>query len=327
MKAAVLGASGFVGRAVADALRRNAIIVVPVPAPRIAAEQLTTPQSWLTSAAAERDVRELESALTGSDVVVNCAGLATPGAPASAAMDGANALLPSVVHEIAARTGISRMVHVSSAAVQGDRDVLDETEECTPFSPYGAAKSDGERYLLACSGAGPSVTILRPTSVHGAGRATSASLARLARSHLSSVAGKGRRHSPQVLVQNVGQAVAMLLAEQADIPSIVLQPSEGHTTRSVLEVLGMGREPHQVPDRVARGFVRTARVAGRSSRTSAARRRLSMLWFGQDQVPGWLQEHGFVPTADRQVWHDLGLALSQEDSTARRAEQATQENR
>lgn len=321
MKVGVLGASGFVGAAVAEALCQSGIAVLDVAAPRISARCGTTPDSWLANEAPGSAMAELEHSLAGADAVVNCAGLATPGAPASAALYGANAVLPSVVHEAARRLGIPRMVHLSSAAVQGDRPILDETEERTPCTPYGATKSDGERFLQACRRGGPAVTILRPTSVHGPERATSASLARLAQSPFSSVAGLGLRHSPQVLVQNVGYSVALLLTADVEAPPIVLQPSEGHTTRSILTVLGMGREPRRVPERVALLMLAYARTtAGRSSQITAARRRLSMLWFGQEQVPGWLHERGFVPLAGREAWEELALALSQQRADVGRAD-------
>ncbi len=320
MKAAVLGASGFVGAAVTDALFRSSITVIPVAAPRIVAGSQMTPESWLADEAAGAAMSELVQALAGADVVVNCAGLATPGAPASAALYGANALLPSVVHQAARRAGIPRMVHLSSAAVQGDRAVLDETENRAPCTPYGVAKGDGERLLLARARVGPAVTVLRPTSVHGPGRATSASLARLARSRLSSVAGMGSRHSPQVLVQNVGYCVGLLLAEGLDLPPIVLQPSEGHTTRSVLKVLGMGREPVHVPAPFARAFLASAHLADHSGHMTATRRRLSMLWLGQEQVPGWFYERGFVPVAGRPAWDELALTLASEQPASHQAD-------
>jgi UDP-glucose 4-epimerase len=185
--------------------------------------------------------------------------------------------------------------------------VLDETEDFSPLSPYARAKATAER-LLMC-GHPQGITIFRPTSVHGVGRPTTVQLARFARSPLSSVAGPGEWASPQVLVQNVGSAVAFLAACASEPPFVVLQPSENHTARSVLRVLGMGHEPRHIPVSVARGVLAAASLGTFDPRVSASKRRLKMLWFGQQQDAGWLASQGLTPAAGEDGWAALARSL------------------
>ena len=308
MNVGVLGAGGFVGTAVKRALQQAGTSVTSIAAPRISRPRGTVPERGEGMSSTVDAIAALEESLRGCAAVVNCAGIAMPGAGASLALYGANALLPIVVREACSRAGVSRFIHVSSAAVQGDRDILDETEDVTPMTPYARSKAAGERLLLRGNREG--VTIFRPTSVHGSARIVTARLARLARSPLSSVAGSGEWASPQVLVQNVGSAVAYLAVCSSAPPAIVLQPSEGQTAKSVLCVLGLGREPHHLPEHLAYAVLAAAALATFNPQLSAARRRLHMLWFGQQQTVGWLSSQGFAPPAGADAWSRLASDLT-----------------
>ena len=91
-----------------------------------------------------RSEPDLAAAFAGVQVVVNAAGLATPGGTDSPALRGANALLPLVVADAADAAGVQRFVHLSSAAVQGHRPFLDESSHVQPFSAYSRSKALGE---------------------------------------------------------------------------------------------------------------------------------------------------------------------------------------
>jgi nucleoside-diphosphate-sugar epimerase len=309
-----------VGTAVVLALRELGAEVIPIPTPRVSVAWGSQLGDWQQVAGSASVLTPLVAALRSSEAVVNCAGIANPGAVASPALYGANALVPILLWEACRRADVARFVHVSSAAVQGDREILDESEAVSPLTPYATSKAAGERLLRASNPQG--VTIIRPTSVHGHDRPLTARLARFARSRFSSVAGSGDRTSPQVLVQNVGSAVARL-ASCADVPPpIVLQPAEGQTVRSVLRVLGLGREPRHVPEYLARAVLAATGVASSDPRLASARRRLQILWFGQGQSAGWLASQGFTPPAGADGWVTLAAALAERgslDSTRRHA--------
>lgn len=93
-------------------------------------------------------IDSLADAFAGAHVIVNAAGLAAPNMQDLPALVGANALLPAVIAIAAQRTGVRRMIHLSSAAVQGAKPVLDATEYTEPFSAYSFSKALGEECLL-----------------------------------------------------------------------------------------------------------------------------------------------------------------------------------
>ncbi len=294
---AVVGATGFVGRAIAHQLAIAGWRVVRVRAPHISSE-LRELQSLLVELPEhEAHVTNMQQLIRGCDVVVMAAGLATPDAPDSDALTGANALLPVLVARAALRAGCFGIVHISSAAVQGRVRTLDETEARSPFSPYSASKALGEDALLEVSRrVGLRACVFRATSVHGAGRRATHALRRVARSPLSSVASPGSAATPLVSVAGLAKAVVFLLDRLDVAPPIVLQPAEGATTRSVLVAAG-GREPLLIPAPLARALVDVGyRVIGRiQPRAKGLVRRVELMWFGQGQEPGWLQRRGFVP--------------------------------
>jgi nucleoside-diphosphate-sugar epimerase len=298
---AVTGAGGFVGSALVAALRAAGDEVVTVHAPRLTADPAGTPADLAAVAAAHPAVDRLAEALAGADVVVNAAGVATPDAPASPGLTGANALLPAVLAVACAHAGAGRFLHVSSAAVQGRRRVLDESPETDPFSPYSAAKAAGEAALARVDPRPSSVVTVRPTSVHGPGRPATARLARFASSRLASVAGRGTR--PSVVCHVADVAALLRFAGLAEAPPpIVLQPWSGTTTAGVLRSVSGGREPRHVPTPLAYAAVGLGHAAAALARPVAPGlagvvRRVEVLWLGQRQVPGWAAGAGFTAPA------------------------------
>ena len=302
---AVLGASGFLGQAIVAELRGRGAHVRAVTAPRlrVSPERLERGPSCVD----ERAVEELSGRLDVADVIVNAAGMADSGGADTDGLFGANALLPLMAARAGARASGRRLVHISSIAVQGDGD-LDESPRAQPFSPYSRSRAAGEQLLLA--DAGIQTVIFRPTSVHGAGRAVTRTLVRLARSPLSCVAGTGNAPTPQVLVTDVAAAVAELALRPDPVPRIALQPANGMTTGLLLRLLG-GCEPRRVPERFARTAMRGLRSFGsRSPMLTAHARRMEMMLFGRRQVPGWLAEQGCVPPLVPQAWQRLAADIA-----------------
>jgi nucleoside-diphosphate-sugar epimerase len=296
----VLGASGFVGRAVVEALDGHDVL--PVRTPRLTTSARTS-VALIEQAAEHPAVTELATAFVGCDVVVNAAG--DPDA-SSLDLDGlyaANALIPRVALVASAVAGVPRFVHVSSAVVQNDKPVLDQSEDLRPFSPYSAAKVAGEQVLR--DGLPPGVTVVRyrPPSVHAPGRRVTRMIARIARSPMATVAGPGDSPSPQAQLPNVAAAVAFLATTDLTPPAVVVHPSEGVTTGGLMRDLSGGREPRHLPPVLARLVVRMAKLAGRVHRPTAANaRRVELLWFGQGQSASWLDDSGFVPPVGPEGW-------------------------
>jgi UDP-glucose 4-epimerase len=300
---AVLGSTGFIGRAVTAELRSRQVEVRPVLAPRLLWPLGQVPGTDGVPAHFRQDVvAPLSQRLADADVVVNAAGVADPASPDTPALYGANSLLPVLLAQACALVGVGRLIHISSAAVQGE-GVLDETTRTTPFSPYSRSRALGEHLLLA----EPNIdkVIFRPTSVHGTGRAVTRSLVRFARSPMSCTAGDGSAPTPQVLVEDVADAVTHLALAWGPVPPIVLQPHNGMTTGLLLRLLG-ARKPWHLPHRIARPALSGLRVCAKSSpRAQANARRIDMLLFGRRQVPGWLAERGAIPTLRPETWQRL----------------------
>ena len=243
-RAAVLGASGFVGTAVCVELALRDWDVTTVRTCSFRAERH---QSHGAPRERAEIIERLTVALEGVDAVVNTAGVARPTGRDLRDMTAANAMLPRLIAEACVLAGVRRLVHVSSAAVQGDLCRLDESANYRADSPYAQSKMLGEQALLATPMARtPGCTvILRPTSVHGANRAVTRRLIRLGRWPLACVIAPGLSPTPQVLVDNVGAAAEYLCRAHLTPPPIVLQPWEGWTTGGFLQLLS-GRWPCQI---------------------------------------------------------------------------------
>lgn len=293
----VLGATGFVGSAVVSALQARNVAVLPVKSPRLL-PPLSTPKR-------EVAIETLAAELSGCRAVINAAGLAEAAGNDHRGLQGANAVLPEIVATVASGMGI-RLVHVSSAAVQGSRAELDSSRDLAPFSPYSRSKADGEAAVLASQA---KAVVFRPPGVHGMDRRVTRTIARLASGPASSVAGDGRRPSANALIANVGDAIAHLATTSSSPPAIVHHPFEGLTTGILLHRLG-GKEPHHVPFPIARFGLLFARWIGYAfPPLMAYSRRLEMLWFGQRQAPSWLTADGWAPPHGLEEWTRMGETL------------------
>lgn len=295
---AVLGASGFVGSALVAHLEASGHEVKAIRAPRLTLGPAAGSAETVAGIAADHGVlAELTARLQDVDVVVNSAGLATPDSPPSDELYGANALLPPLVCLAAQRAGAARVIHLSSAAVQGHRPVLDETIDAVPFSPYSRSKALGERAFLAAGRTARAMdaVVIRATSVQGHGRRTTASLRRISRSPLASVAGNGDQPTVVSSIDGLTDFVTRVSVGNGALSPIMIQPWEGLSVGDVLRLAG-GSEPRHLPSWVCRVVLACVGQVGRVvPELAGAGRRLEMMWMGQRQTSGHETEFPPVP--------------------------------
>ena len=305
----VIGASGFVGSSIVARLNAEGISVDPIEAPRLATRALDV----------DSIIDSLAEAFAGAQVVVNAAGLAAPNMQDLPPLVGANALLPAVIAIAAQRTGVRRVIHLSSAAVQGPRLVLDDSEETNPFSAYSFSKALGEEALLDLQDyfleehpdCAPELCILRATSVQGRGRRTTELFAKMASSPFASVAGAGTGKSPVSSVHALAEFVVMLGTFPGELPAIVLQPWEGATVASATLDAGR-RKPLHLPEWLCRAAVKAGYTVSElmNDKFAGSVRKVEVMWFGQGIDDSWARENGLLPTPRvREVLRNAHTAL------------------
>lgn len=302
----VFGASGFVGKAVVLALETRDVDVVCIPAPRLPATDLRSAPAFVASN--RQTATEWAYQLRGADAVINAAGNPDASTTDERALVAANSLVPAILAGAATEAGVPRFIHVSSAVVQGDAPILDDSPRTVPFSAYSRSKALGEQFVSSL--APVSCVIYRPASVHAVDRRVTRITAAIARSPLATVAGSGNQPTPQALLSNVADAIAHLATSEHQPPNIVTHPWEGLTTAQVLTLLG-GKPPKRIPIFLARSLVAVLRITGRVYGPAAANaRRVETLWFGQEQAASWLTSDGWRPLVGQEEWKSLGYTLA-----------------
>jgi nucleoside-diphosphate-sugar epimerase len=307
MRIAVAGTRGFVGSAVTARLDDAAVSVRPINGLRMDAVS-SVDADVVAAAWTGRPWRrlavfpDLVEAVRGCDVVVVCAGLARPGSADRVRLFAANALAPAALADAAAEAGCTRLVHVSSAAVQGATRLLDEGP-AAPDTPYALSKALGERLLLDPSAPLRGHTVVyRATSVQGAGRATTESLVRWVRRGVVPAVRGIDPPLPLSLVENTAAAVVHLAGSA--LAGVVLHPWEGITVGRLHELVGTPARWRISPGQ-ARRLLATARRVDRGRRREASVRRLELLLLGQEQGSSSLTEDGFLPPVGEAGWREL----------------------
>lgn len=294
----VVGSSGFVGRATCRALIEDGLRPIALKAPRLRAAESEVHQFAIRQ---QSLVGALAGSMAGADAVVCAAGLPDASSRDTEALFGANAALPGVVAAAAALAEVPRLVHVSSAVVQGAMPRLDDSPNVSPTSVYGRSKAAGEEIVLG--GPRPESTVIyRPPSVHSPDRRITQAIYRIANSPASSVVGPGDRPTPQAHIVNVASALVHLATTTDSPPPIVIHPWEGWTTKSFLELFGQGKTPRSIPTPWTGAISLVLRRLLASDALAPNARRLEMLWYGQGQAQSWLTDQGWIGPAAQDGW-------------------------
>jgi nucleoside-diphosphate-sugar epimerase len=319
MKLGLWGARGFLGQAVGRAATVAGAEVVALPRVDLSdivdsgREPQATIESWLSNHPG--DAYQFMELLSSCYAVVNAAGCADSESMDERTLTLANTVLPTLIATLTARAKTPRLVHVSSSAVQGRLDPLDETKAFQPISPYSRTKAEAERLLLEGIVERPNeLAIYRPTSVQGSDRRITKALVRLAMKPIIPIVGHGEAPLPICLLENVARGIVHVALMGAPCEGIFLQTSEDMTTRLLLEAFGFSPRLISLPRPAVRAGHRAIRTVIKGSpRWEVKLRRLELLAFGQGVEGTALAKCGFSPTGGFEAYRELAERVRAND--------------
>jgi dihydroflavonol-4-reductase len=243
--ALVTGATGFVGSHLVDCLlERDYHVKVLV--------RRTSNLRWLEGRPVDRVVADLEKplALPFCDVVFHVAGVIRAGSWGEFLAGNRD-----VSRRVIEGAHAGRFIHVSSLAVAGPGEALEETAPCRPLSLYGKSKWEGEQEVWRQRHRIP-VTVIRPPVVYGPRDMGILDLYRVVRWGVSPAIGKGMTLS-LVHVHDLVEGIALAAESPAAANEVFYMANpRPETMAGILGSIAraMGRRPLRVPvpDRVVR---------------------------------------------------------------------------
>ena len=253
----VTGGNGVVGRALVERLVARGDEVVALARSDGASEVLRGLGADVVRGSL-LDEGGLAGAMDGCALAFNVAGVNSLCVEDPAAMLSANVAAPPIVVRAAARAGVPRMVHTSSAATIGEPPGEVGREDTVHrgwfLSTYERSKTEGERAAFAAGReAGIEVVCVNPSSVQGPGRAGGT-----ARFLLAYLSGRLKVfvQTNVSLVDIADCAEGHLLAAERGVPGeryllngIAMSLSEVFSLAR--EVAGVDRRPRLMPRPVA----------------------------------------------------------------------------
>jgi UDP-glucose 4-epimerase len=234
----ILGASGYIGSAVAASLAREPNVAVLGHSS--ATLDLRSPQA----------VEGLE-AVVGPDTTVLLVSALTPDRGQTIATFMTNLQMVANVARYLETHAVGRCVYVGSDAVYGfDVNPVTEATPVAPAGPYALAKYAGERLLESVGAArGFPVASLRVTGVYGPGDPHSAygpnAFARsIARDHTIRLFGQGEEERDHIYIDDLARLVASLtLSEETGVFNVAT--GESRTFGDIVEIL-RGLVPYEL---------------------------------------------------------------------------------
>jgi len=258
---AITGATGFIGRHVADSLAARGVAVTAIVRPGSRHQ----PPRDAAVAHAPLEPAALRQAFTGMDAVIHLAGVVS--SVSAQTFFDVNAEGTRAV-AVAARDAGARLVHVSSLAAAGPAPASAPSRESDPprpITPYGASKLESERIVLATDGLRS--IILRPGVVYGPTDKAVLPLFQAATRGLLPLVGRPDAAYAFVHVDDVVRAVVAAVDKTAISGPVFVAHETPVTARDLIDAIqaAVGREGRVIPVPLAltRALALAGDVAGR----------------------------------------------------------------
>jgi nucleoside-diphosphate-sugar epimerase len=306
VKLAVIGGTGFIGREiVTQAVHMGHNVRVLARTPHADTQDVTFVSVDI------RDTASLTTAVAGSDMIINAAGVAhrAVGTVRDHVYHDTNAAGAAAVVRAAATSGVRRVVLLSSISVYGGSQphtILDEGAVPTPSGAYACSKLAGE---IAARNAATTyeipLTILRLATVYGAG--DPGNFARLIRAiYTGRFIQIGRGVNRKTLIHRSDVARGCLLAATDLSTSCNVFNLTGdiytvqHIVGTISMLLGKSAWSHTLGIPAPSWLLALLQRAGRRGKTTAA---TINRWLADEAYSGkaFSRKYGFSPTYSLQA--------------------------
>jgi nucleoside-diphosphate-sugar epimerase len=273
MKVIITGATGFLGRNLAEGFRDDGMEVVATGRSTGAGAQLRS-RGIDFRAADIRDPAAVGGAFEPADCVVHCAALAGDWGRHDD-FHAANVLGTRHVVEACARHGIAKIIFISTPSIYytgADRYDISEDDPLptNQASPYSRTKLIAESELMAKAGRDLDAIVLRPRAVYGPhDRIIVPRIIQLARRRRFPLIGGGRALTDVTDVDNFVDAVRACLRAEPGAWNQVYNISNDEPISmrdwfgQMLDCLGLPFRPREISEPAARAVASVMEAASR----------------------------------------------------------------
>lgn len=236
----VLGATGFIGRALVQALANSGTPVIAVSRGQPDHSDKRMVESVQLSSATENDLLEL---VARSRVVVHLATTSTPGTSTARPLNeiDTNLRFTATLLQAMQSRPAAELLYMSSGGslyTQGNDVPAGETAFVHPRSYHGAAKLAAEAFISAwCDQFSGRATILRPSNVYGPGQPERpgfgiipAAFGKILRKEELQIWGDGSASRDYIYIDDLVRLCISILAQPMQVGASIINACSGEST-------------------------------------------------------------------------------------------------